>query len=270
MIFYGGADADAGSFRRCRGIAVHPKLGRLYVADSANHRVAVFDVATGAFVSSLGRGHGAAEGHFSNPRCLAVHPGTGQLWVSDLGNHRLQVLHPETGTVLRVLSGFQHPFGIAFSPNGAEVYVAEYGANRIAVLRAADGVLTSRFGEGTLRTPCGVWVDGAGHMVVACYGSGRLSVWDHATQREVRAVTEAGAWWVGVTAAPRTGVLYAVADCKEGVAVIEPGSATVSRRLLTTPDGSSLSTATAVTVYGDRLLVACGEDAPGRVHVMPL
>jgi hypothetical protein len=268
MRFGAGAGARAGAFRSFYGIAVHPTLGRVYVRDGANHRVAVFDAATGAFVTSLGLGRGAGEGQFSSPRGLAVHPGTGELWVADFGNNRLQVLHPETGTVIRALSGFQSPGGIAFSADGAELYVAEYDANRIAVLRAADGVVTSRFGDSTVLLPWGVCVDGKGYVVVACYESGRLSVWDPATQQEVQAVTEAGTDWWGVAAAPCTGVLYAVAEDKQGVAVIEPGSATVSRRILATPDGTPLSQPTAVAVYGDRLLVAC--DYPGRVHVLPL
>jgi DNA-binding beta-propeller fold protein YncE len=268
MSFGAAADAGAGSFSGCRGIAVHPTLGRVYVADGATHRVAVFDAATGDFVTNLGLGHGAAEGQYKSPRGLAVHPGTGELWVADAGNNRLQVLHPETGAVVRMVGGVKYPFGIAFSADGATLYVAEYHANRIAGLRAADGVMTSRFGDGSVNRPSGVCVDSAGRVAV-CYGSGSPTVWDPATQREVRAVTEAGAWWVGVTVAQSTGVLYAVADGTEGVAVIEPGSSTVSRRILTTPDGSPLRNATAVAVYGDRLLVACREWS-GRVHVLPL
>jgi DNA-binding beta-propeller fold protein YncE len=264
-----GESADDRSFSSCNGIAVHPTRGSVYVADGANNRVAVFGATTGALLYTLPLGGGRDEAPASYPCGLAVHPGTGELWVADNDNNRLQV--PVAGAVVRMVCGVQRPFSIAFSADGDEVYVVEDGASSIAVLRTADGVETSRFGEGTLARATSVCVDGAGRVVVACYESGRLSVWDPTTQREVRAVTEAGTRWVGVAAAPRTGVLYAVAINRVGVAVIEPGSATISRRILTTPDGTTLNTLTAVAVYGDRLLVAWGKQGkPGRVHVLPL
>ncbi|MCB0036375.1 MAG: TIGR03663 family protein, partial [Anaerolineales bacterium] len=73
-----------GELNTPRNAAVGPD-GRLYVADSGNHRIAVFE--DGVLVNSFGQ-FGALEGEFNEPWGLAVDDEF--VYVADTWNHRLQ------------------------------------------------------------------------------------------------------------------------------------------------------------------------------------
>jgi len=81
--------------------------GRLYVADSLNHRIQVFED-DGSFLYTIGVSGvpGADNVHFREPTGVSVN-GHGQVFVADLGNHR----------VVRITD-------IEMSSSGAEPYVA--------------------------------------------------------------------------------------------------------------------------------------------------
>ncbi|MEI6731011.1 MAG: NHL repeat-containing protein, partial [Pseudomonadota bacterium] len=61
----------------------------LYVADTGNRRVAVFD-ANSNFLRQFG-GHGSGPGQFDEPVSVAVSP-EGKVFVTDMRNKRLQIL----------------------------------------------------------------------------------------------------------------------------------------------------------------------------------
>ena len=76
----------------------------LYVCDGGNHRVSVFDMATGAFKRHIGAGGGANAGQIKYPRGIALSLGgvAGQggdhlLYVSEYSNNRIQVFNSRTG-----------------------------------------------------------------------------------------------------------------------------------------------------------------------------
>jgi DNA-binding beta-propeller fold protein YncE len=68
---------------------VHPVSGSLYVADSGNHRIQVFD-RLGEYLFEWG-GEGGAQGQFRNPVELSADPGSGRIYIADSGNQRIQV-----------------------------------------------------------------------------------------------------------------------------------------------------------------------------------
>jgi len=70
------------------GIAFDPKSGRLYVVDTAAHRVNVFS-RDGTLQSSFGR-RGAGDGEFNYPTLLWRDSG-GQIYVTDSLNFRIQI-----------------------------------------------------------------------------------------------------------------------------------------------------------------------------------
>jgi len=73
--------------------------GRLYVADTRNHRVLVFSPEL-ALLGATGR-EGDGPGEFRLPADVAV-DGRGRIVVAEAGNHRVQVLSPEGKSVLTI------------------------------------------------------------------------------------------------------------------------------------------------------------------------
>jgi DNA-binding beta-propeller fold protein YncE len=86
----GRPGSGGGQFDRPTGVAVDSG-GKVYVADTNNHRVQKF-TSTGAFLSQLGA-FGGGGGQFNQPTGVAVNS-DGDIYVLDRGNNRIQ-LRPE-------------------------------------------------------------------------------------------------------------------------------------------------------------------------------
>ncbi len=84
---WGSNGPDQGQFASPRNVAVAPD-GTMYVSDSGNHRVQVFDQ-NGQFLTQFGQ-EGAGPGQFSEPWGLAVGQ-DGLVYVADTWNHRVQI-----------------------------------------------------------------------------------------------------------------------------------------------------------------------------------
>jgi sugar lactone lactonase YvrE len=82
---------SVGDFAAPQGVAVD-KDGNLYVADTLNNRVEIFD-ADGAFISWFGK-HGDGPGYFARPKGIAV-DSDGHIWVADQMTDRLQAFNRE-------------------------------------------------------------------------------------------------------------------------------------------------------------------------------
>lgn len=83
--------APPGGFYGPRAIAIAG--GKVFVADTGDHQIQVFDAA-GTPLGSIGSGEGDGAGELRSPEGLAV-TADGRLWVVDAGNHRLQIFTPE-------------------------------------------------------------------------------------------------------------------------------------------------------------------------------
>lgn len=104
-----------GDFSKPAGVAVDAE-GNLYVADTYNNRIEIFD-ADGQFVSTFGK-NGDGPGYFSRPKGVAI-DGDGHIWVADGMQDRVQVFD-QTGQLLISFGGhgllpgqFQGLVGIA-------------------------------------------------------------------------------------------------------------------------------------------------------------
>ena len=99
---WGSLGIGDGQFRSPGGLAIDG-AGNVYVVDSFNHRIQVFDP-EGRFLRKWGR-EGQEDGQFSYPRGLAI-DGAGNVYVVDVLSHRIQVFDPE-GRFLRKWGGWR-------------------------------------------------------------------------------------------------------------------------------------------------------------------
>jgi phage tail-like protein len=82
----GGRGSAPTQFKSPRGLMIHRGQRRLYVADTGNHRVQIFDPRTWQLTGIWG---GPQPGRFRSPLALA-HDSAGNVYVADTGNHRVQ------------------------------------------------------------------------------------------------------------------------------------------------------------------------------------
>ena len=80
------------------------KDGNLYVTDTMNNRVEIFD-ADGTYISEFGK-HGDGPGYLARPKGIAI-DGDGHIWVADEYQDRVQVFNRE-GQLLTYLGGHGH------------------------------------------------------------------------------------------------------------------------------------------------------------------
>merc|ERR1712048_627905 len=180
--------------------------GHLYVCDSGNHRVQVFDsLDSFKFIREFGK-PGEGEGEFSTPLDCAVN-NDGEVLVSDSCN-RIQVFDAH-GSFLRLFGGsgrkegcFEYPCNMAVNDENA-VFVVDQGNHRVQVLDAKTGKALHLWGgskkkkaEGEedapaedddpdkpppwsgLKKPAGIAVNTYGRVIVSDHFHDKLLAWD--------------------------------------------------------------------------------------------
>jgi sugar lactone lactonase YvrE len=125
-----------GDFSKPTGLAVDAE-GNLYVADTMNNRIEIFD-ADGKFISTFGKA-GDGPGYFARPKGVAI-DGDGHIWVADGQQDRVQVFDRETRLLISfgghgLLPGqFQDLVGIAIDKNN-RVFTSEIFPGRVQQFR---------------------------------------------------------------------------------------------------------------------------------------
>ena len=125
-----------GDFAKPTGMAVDQE-GTLYVCDTLNDRIEVFD-ADGKFISTYGK-NGDGPGYFARPKGIAV-DGDGHLWVADGMQDRVQVFNNEWQLLITfgghgLLPGqFQGLVGVAIDKNN-RVFTSEIYPGRVQQFR---------------------------------------------------------------------------------------------------------------------------------------
>lgn len=108
---------------------------RVYVADSGNNLIKVFD-SRGDLLGQWGS-PGSGQGELNFPVGLAVYEGN--VYVSDSGNNRIQVFASSDGSFVKRYTGVDSSGGAFSNPQGLAIlegsfYVADTGNNRIKIL----------------------------------------------------------------------------------------------------------------------------------------
>jgi len=114
------------------------KEGNVYVTDTLNNRVEIFD-ADGSFISEFGKG-GDGPGRFARPKGIAIDC-DGHIWVADEVQSRVQVFDKD-GRLLIYFGQlgwypgqFQALYGIAYDKQNNRVITSEQFPGRVQVFR---------------------------------------------------------------------------------------------------------------------------------------
>jgi DNA-binding beta-propeller fold protein YncE len=157
-----------GDFSKPTGVAVDAE-GNLYVADTMNNRIEIFD-ADGQFVSAFGK-NGDGPGYFSRPKGVAI-DGDGHIWVADGAQDRVQVFNKEgqllisfgghgllpgqfQGLVAITIDKKNRVFTTEIFPGRAQQfqYVSDAEFDKEREKRAADRAAKLNAGKSTTETP---------------------------------------------------------------------------------------------------------------------
>lgn len=182
----------AGEFGYPGDISVDPLSGNIYVADTRNHRVRVFNSA-GTSINTIGA-PGSADGDFQVPTGIFFDPVANELWVMDQLNYRLQAFAPD-GTFKFCLGQFSttsfppasggpsRTFGLGqglWVDAAGRLFVADAFKSQVQVLDrngfqlATIGSLGQQAGE--LSVPMDVVIDPAGRLFVASANNARIEI----------------------------------------------------------------------------------------------
>ena len=129
-----------GEFNFPRGVTLHDN--QVYVCDTNNHRIQVFDVNLN-FVRSIGS-HGKGRGEFNKPYDVKLDT-AGNIYIADCYNSRVQVLD-NSGHFIRTLGDegerkLRRPSGLHIADK--YVYISDLGGNCVLVYETSGHFVTS-------------------------------------------------------------------------------------------------------------------------------
>jgi tripartite motif-containing protein 71 len=169
--------------------------GRLWVLDSENSRIRLFDP-DGGYLGGWG-GKGDGNFSFKTPEGLAI---AGNIvYVADTWNHRISLYTLAGEWKGSIAGGFMGPRGVAVGPDGA-VWVTDSGNHRVvrydADLRNGVTVGPSGTGPGQFQGPVGITVSpSTGRVYVTDSGNHRIQVLD----KDGKYLTEYNVPWLDKT-----------------------------------------------------------------------
>lgn len=170
------------------GVAFDPLTKRIFVSDTANDNIKVFDL-DGALLKTVGK-KGAARGEFNRPTFLSYKDQ--RLYVADSLNARVQILNEMDGTIRTIgerglyVGNFSRPKGVAVDSDG-NIYVTESFYDHLLIFNSGGELLLTIGGSGRqvgkFSQPTAVWVDARDRVFVADMLNSRVSIFQYLGDR---------------------------------------------------------------------------------------
>lgn len=171
-------------FGRPTGLAVDPETGRIFVSDTNEHNIKVFDD-SGKLVQVIGHG-GTGDGEFNSPTHLAFVNNT--LYVTDTFNARSQLLDSQGKHIRSIgsrglyVGNLVRPKGVTADSEG-NVYIIESFHDYLLVYDKNARFLLPIGGTGSdvgqFYLPAGVWSDNRDRIYVADMFNGRVAIFQY-------------------------------------------------------------------------------------------
>ena len=166
----GGEGKQPGEFNYPNGLRINSQ-DKLYVCDSLNNRIQVFDLDLN-FKREFG-GPGTGKGQFSFPSDIDF-DSSDNIYIADNFNHRIQVFTPQE-EFIRIIGykrfgskDLQNPTSLHITND--KLFVTNHLKHNVAVFKTS-GELTSTFGDGILHEPEGIDVDEDGYVYITSHSS---------------------------------------------------------------------------------------------------
>ena len=174
------APIGEGVLRRPTGVVFDKNTGRLFVSDTDDSQIKVFDLG-GRQVMKIGQlGEGAGE--FNRPTYMAIW--RDELYVTDTLNSRIQVFDLKNGAPRRTVGSrgtfvgqFAIPKGVALDTEG-NLYVVESLFDHLLIFNREGKLLLpiggAGYSTGSFYLPAGLWIDEFDRVYVADMYNGRI------------------------------------------------------------------------------------------------
>jgi len=173
-----------GKFKRPTGIAYDAAGGRIFVADTHDNNIKVFDE-TGNLQETYGK-FGEGDGEFNSPTYIAYK--NNQLYVTDTLNARIQIFS-DNGKFIRSIGkrglyvgNLPRPKGVAVDQD-SNIYVVESYYDYLLIFSNKGEFLLpiggSGSGVGEFYLPAGVWTDQRNRVFVADALNGRVVIFQY-------------------------------------------------------------------------------------------
>ena len=144
------------------------KNNELYVCDSYNNRVQVFDLNLN-FKRSFGK-KGTGRGQFNYPADVNF-DSKGNIYVTEISNHRIQVFSPHSECHIHTIKGDAAFEPVSLFTHGNHMYVTDGGHHEVKVIDTESREFISRCGNGYLHDPEGITIDRDGFVYVTSHHS---------------------------------------------------------------------------------------------------
>jgi DNA-binding beta-propeller fold protein YncE len=173
-------------FKQPTGVATDITRKKLYVTDTHNHSIVVFDLDTLKYIKTIGK-RGKEEGDFNFPSHIAVGP-KGNLYVADTMNGRVEIFDAE-GKFIRAFGQFGDSPGMFARPKGVSVdseghiYVVDSAFNNVQIFDEEGQILMAFASYGSDRgqmvLPAGIAIDKDDYIYVVDSWNRRVEAFEY-------------------------------------------------------------------------------------------